>query len=80
MCGHREDAEDKNACIMKRRKSVFDPDRELSLEEFIPQLRDLEELSTQEASQILEISEDTVKQRLHRARLALRQILDPPRG
>ena len=114
----------KNACLMKRRKSVFAPDRELSLEEFMPQrdqqdgritiqiadwsalpddqllqtemkevltraiaslpethrsvilLRDIEELSTQETSQILEISEDTVKQRLHRARLALRASLD----
>jgi RNA polymerase sigma-70 factor (ECF subfamily) len=26
----------RNACLMKRRKSVFAPDRELSLEEFIP--------------------------------------------
>lgn len=114
----------KNACLMKRRKSVFAPDRELSLEQFLPAtnesdgkvrieiadwsrlpddqllstetkqaldraiaslpenyravvlLRDLEELSTQETAQILDISEDTVKQRLHRARLALRQALD----
>lgn len=114
----------KNACLMKRRKSVFAPTRELSLEEFMPAknredghvrlqiadwsalpedqllqaemkqaleraiadlpenyrsvilLRDLEELSTQETAQILELSEDTVKQRLHRGRLALRQALD----
>lgn len=114
----------KNACLMKRRKSVFAPDRELSLEQFLPigdesdgtvrieiadwsrlpedelsraemqqalhraiselpesyravvLLRDLEELSTQETAQIMDISEDTVKQRLHRARLALRHALD----
>jgi RNA polymerase sigma-70 factor (ECF subfamily) len=39
-------------------------------------LRDLEELSTGDTAQILEISEDNVKTRLHRARLALRQSLD----
>lgn len=114
----------KNACLMKRRKSVFDPARELSLEQFLPGkyeangdvkieiadwsrlpddqllqsemkqvldraigdlpenyravilLRDLEELSTEETAQILEVTEDTVKQRLHRARLALRRTLD----
>jgi len=114
----------KNACLMKRRKSVFAPAHELSLEQFLPArnetdgdmkmeiadwsrlpddqvlesemkkvlergigelpeiyravilLRDLEELSTQETAQILDVTEDTVKQRLHRARLALRQTLD----
>ena len=114
----------KNACLMKRRKSIFAPDRELSLDDFMPSkskedgrmkleiadwsalpedqvllaemkevlggaignlpanyrsvilLRDLEELSTEETAQILDISPDTVKQRLHRARLALRQTLD----
>ncbi len=39
-------------------------------------LRDIEELSTGETAQILEVSEDTVKTRLHRARLALRKTLD----
>ena len=112
----------KNACLMKRRKSLFAPDRELSLDELMPSrdqegrrpqiadwshlpddrllrtemkdllgrairelpemyksvvlLRDMEELSTQETAHILEISEDSVKTRLHRARLALRQKLD----
>lgn len=114
----------KNACLMKRRKSVFAPSRELSLEELMPAraredgklrieiadwsslpedqaagaemkyalaraigelselyrpvilLRDLEELSTGETAEILGISEDAVKARLHRARLALRQKLD----
>jgi len=114
----------KNACLMKRRKSVFAPGRELSLDEFMPAadgsgeerrlqiadwsnlpdsevlraemnhvlqeaigelpenyrpvllLRDVEELSTQETAQILDISEDVVKQRLHRARLAVRKKLD----
>jgi len=114
----------KNACLMKRRKSVFAPEHELSLDQFLPArnqfdgnvkldiadwsrlqddqllqsemkqvlqraigdlpeiyravilLRDLEELSTQETAQILDVTEDTVKTRLHRARLALRQTLD----
>ena len=114
----------KNACFMKRRKSVFAPARELSLDEFLPAkhqdgnrvrleiadwsslpdgkairsemrellekairelpdayrsvilLRDMEELSTQETAQILDVSDDVVKTRLHRARLAIRQKLD----
>jgi RNA polymerase sigma-70 factor, ECF subfamily len=114
----------KNACLMKRRKSAFAPDRELSLDEFLPAaggegehrhieiadwsslpeekilnaelrseiqraiaelpesyravvlLRDVEELSTEETAQILEVSMDVVKQRLHRGRLAIRQKLD----
>ena len=114
----------KNACLMKRRKSIFAPSRELSLDEFMPTkrqdgnqvqieiadwsslpdgkalqsemkgllekairelpevyrsvilLRDMEELSTQETAQILDVSDDVVKTRLHRARLAIRQTLD----
>ena len=114
----------KNACLMKRRKSVFAPAQELSLDEFMPALehdgdqvkiqiadwsglpedqllrtelgrvlreaigalpelyrsvmilRDVEELSTEETAQVLDISADTVKTRLHRARLAVRRSLD----
>ena len=108
----------KNACLMKRRKSVFAPAQELSLDELMPAgtqfeiadwsslpddqvlrrelqgalaraiaelpdiyrtvvlLRDIEELSTEETAQILDVSEDVVKTRLHRGRLALRQSLD----
>jgi len=114
----------RNACYMKRRKSVFAPAQELSLEEFLPAfeaggdkrklqiadwsalpddlmlqqelrrelhqaiselpeiyksvvlLRDVEELSTEETAQILEVGTDVVKTRLHRARLALRKRLD----
>jgi len=114
----------KNACLMKRRKSAFAPERELSLDEFLPAsdgegdyrhieiadwsklpeeellnrelhnelhraitelpepyravvlLRDLEELSTEETAQILNLSTDVVKTRLHRGRLAIRQKLD----
>lgn len=114
----------RNACMMKRRKSVFAPARELSLDEFIPSrtgdgdgvrleiadwsalpdaqalqaemrglleqairdlpenyrsvilLRDMEELSTEETARILELSEDVVRTRLHRARLAVRRTLD----
>ena len=106
----------RNACLMKRRKSIFAPAHELSLdEEFatgpievrdgsnqpdhevlrhelrdalnaavdeLPEtyravvlLRDLEELSTEETAQILGLTLDVVKTRLHRGRLALRQKL-----
>jgi RNA polymerase sigma-70 factor (ECF subfamily) len=114
----------KNACLMKRRRSAFAPDHEISLEQYVHEssadggtyerqipasgalpdeeaisrervdsltaaiqelqvnyrsvvlLRDIEELSTEETSEILELSPDVVKQRLHRGRLALRKILD----
>jgi len=112
----------KNYCLMKRRRSVFAPDRELSLDELLPNaagdgeraiqvaddaelpeqqllrselgaeleralrelpdlyrsvvlLRDVEGLSTAEAAEVLDLTEDTVKQRLHRGRLALRKSL-----
>jgi RNA polymerase sigma-70 factor (ECF subfamily) len=39
-------------------------------------LREMEGLSTREASSVLGISEDNVKTRLHRARLLLRQELE----
>jgi len=40
-------------------------------------LRDIEELSTAEVAELLAISENAVKIRLHRARQALRELLDP---
>ena len=40
-------------------------------------LRDIEELSTEEAAQMLGITANTVKVRLHRARQALRSLLEP---
>jgi RNA polymerase sigma-70 factor, ECF subfamily len=114
----------RNACLMKRRKSVFAPAHELSLDEFLPAvghdggerkleiadwgalpeaqvlqlelkgvleeaieelpeiyrsvvlLRDVEELTTQETAEVLDVSADVVKTRLHRGRLAIRQKLD----
>jgi RNA polymerase sigma-70 factor (ECF subfamily) len=39
-------------------------------------LRDIEELSTEETAQILDLTTDVVKTRLHRGRLAMRQTLD----
>lgn len=110
-----------NACLMKRRKGKFEPDRELSLEELMPRqadgpmaeipdrgelpddevlreevrlavhraieslpahyrvvlvMRDMEQLSTREVSEALELPETTVKMRLHRARLGVRQYLE----
>lgn len=115
----------RNACLMKRRKSVFAPTQELSIDDFLPHaehdggggrkleiadwsalpdrqvlqgelrqvindaiqtlpeiyravilLRDIEELTTEEAAQVLEVSQEVIKTRLHRARLAIRQTLD----
>jgi RNA polymerase sigma-70 factor (ECF subfamily) len=114
----------KNECFMKRRKSVFAPKVELSLDQLKPArfgdsesggieiadwtslpddlvldaelqealtrairelpeiyrsvvlLRDVEELTTDETAEVLEISSDTVKTRLHRGRLALRRQMD----
>jgi RNA polymerase sigma-70 factor (ECF subfamily) len=40
-------------------------------------LRDIEELTTEEAARSLGVSENAVKVRLHRARLALRGLLEP---
>jgi RNA polymerase sigma-70 factor, ECF subfamily len=48
-----------------------DPYREVLL------LRDIEELSTEEAAQALGVTANAVKVRLHRARQALRTLLDP---
>ncbi len=39
-------------------------------------LRDMEGLSTKETAEVLDLTEDVVKQRLHRARLAVRQKID----
>ena len=100
---------------MHRRRSVFAPAHELSLEELpaaseVPEsidppegellrselravidrviaelpptyravvlLRDMEELSTEETAQVLDLSIDVVKTRLHRGRAAMRQKLD----
>jgi len=40
-------------------------------------LRDIEELDTEETARLLDISPNAVKIRLHRARQALRTLLDP---
>lgn len=40
-------------------------------------LRDIEELSTEETAEMLKITPNAVKIRLHRARQALRKLLDP---
>ena len=105
----------KNACLMQRRRSVFAPAHELSIDELPPAselpddgpqpelalldselravvdravaelpptyravvlLRDLEELSTEDTAQILDLGTDVVKTRLHRGRVAMRQKLD----
>ena len=109
----------KNACLTKRRRSLFapEPSQELSLETLLPGdphlpladtalspeksaqqsevraalesairalpdlyrpvllLRDVEGLSTEETAEVLSITPDAVKTRLHRARLAVRKHL-----
>ena len=40
-------------------------------------MRDIEELSTEETAKLLDVTPNAVKIRLHRARQALRTILDP---
>lgn len=40
-------------------------------------LRDIEEMSTREVAELLQLSEGTVKVRLHRARGALKKLLEP---
>lgn len=107
-------------CIKKKRKSKFAPDRELSLDEFLPSdeadierevplwaalpleqvlneelsrhlreailnlpdnyrlvlvLRDIEGFSTEETAQMLNLTSNNVKVRLHRARLYLKDQL-----
>jgi RNA polymerase sigma-70 factor (ECF subfamily) len=114
----------KNACLIKRRKSIFAPQQEVSLDELMPArgtsgdpmkieiadwsgipedevlrselqrvmeaaiaempeiyrsvmlLRDVEELSTEETAQVLDVNTGAVKTRLHRARLLARKRLD----
>lgn len=114
----------RNVCYMKRRKSIYAPEEEISLDQLMPTfsgdgngrkleiadwsglpeaaasnaelgrtlraaiadlpeiyrstllLRDVEELTTEEAAEVLGVTVDVVKTRLHRARLALRQRLD----
>jgi RNA polymerase sigma-70 factor (ECF subfamily) len=104
----------RNVCLMQRRRSVFAPAHEISIDESgfvelpdtavpadagllrrelravvyravaelphtyrpVVVLRDLEELTTEETAEILDLSTDVVKTRLHRGRRALREKLD----
>lgn len=114
----------RNECLMKRRKSVFAPQSEISLDELKPSksgdgeravleiadwdslpdhlvldselhaaltgairqlpenyrsvvlLRDVEDLTTEETAEALDLTAETVRTRLHRGRLALRQQMD----
>lgn len=64
---HKEDREFVRACIEELPESY----RTVLL------LRDIEDLDTAEAAQLLGVSENVVKVRLHRARQALRTLLEP---
>jgi RNA polymerase sigma-70 factor (ECF subfamily) len=54
-----------------------DPHRLPEIHRSVLLLRDIEELSTEETAQLLDVKVDTVKVRLHRARQALRALLAP---
>jgi RNA polymerase sigma-70 factor (ECF subfamily) len=58
------------ACVRRAIESLPDPHRTILL------LRDIEEVSTREAAQMLGLQENAVKVRLHRARQALRTLLE----
>ncbi|MEM8485145.1 MAG: sigma-70 family RNA polymerase sigma factor [Bacteroidota bacterium] len=61
----------------ERKQLVHDAIKELPVDyRTVLTLRDIEELSTTEVAQTLDISEGAVRVRLHRARQALRGILD----
>jgi RNA polymerase sigma-70 factor, ECF subfamily len=68
-----------NAALMKLRARGRKPEE--SIEDLLPRyveiLRDIEELSTEEAAGVLGVTTNTVKIRLHRARQALVKALDP---
>ena len=55
-------------------------DRLAAIHRTVIMLRDVEQLSTAEVAAVLEVSEDAVKVRLHRARQALREILAAEAG
>jgi len=63
------DAESQRAQLRQALLRLPDTQREILV------LRDLEGLSTREVAEIVGISEDNVKQRLHRGRLALRELI-----
>ena len=63
------DQADRRTLLRRALLTLPGPQREILV------LRDLEDLSTREVAEVLQISEDNVKQRLHRARLSLRAAL-----
>jgi RNA polymerase sigma-70 factor (ECF subfamily) len=65
------EASDRRTQLRKALLTLPGPQREVLV------LRDLEGLSTREVAEVVQISEDNVKQRLHRARVALRAALEP---
>jgi RNA polymerase sigma-70 factor, ECF subfamily len=67
LLGRKEEREFVRACIDRLPESY----RTVLL------LRDIEDLDTAEAARLLELNEGTVKVRLHRARQALRTLLEP---
>ncbi len=65
------EAQEARALVREKIDELPDPYRTVLL------LRDIEEYDTRETAELLEITENAVKTRLHRARLALRNLLDP---
>ncbi len=72
-CQSPEDALDEAARREQLRKALL---RLPGTQREVVVLRDLEGLSTREVADVVGISEDNVKQRLHRARVALRAVLE----
>ncbi len=83
--GHREDPEpawdlDAGDALDQRRRIAFvraQIDRLPESYRTVLLLRDVEDFSTEEAARALGIGADAVKMRLHRARQALRGLIDP---
>ena len=65
------ESEDRRALIFDTIGELPDPYR------IVLQLRDIEEYDTGEVAALLDISESNVKVRLHRARAALKKLLEP---
>jgi RNA polymerase sigma-70 factor (ECF subfamily) len=71
------DAPDDSVARNEMRRTVRDAIRSLPPQyRIVLLLRDIEQLTTREASEALDLPETTIKMRLHRARLGVRKYLE----